>query len=134
MGLTNVKKKKTNKITEAKIIKFVRNNLLVIVGIAWHYGWGDTLCNEDDDWIKIIPKEYASVIKEIHIPRHRDGEFDGDFIVYGNFKKAIHVTCTKEELGVCKAHYMGLNLFEWLSFVSKYRPELYEMWYKEAIK
>lgn len=121
-------KKKTKKVTEAKIIKFVRDNLLNIVGAAWHYGWGDTLCNEDEEWTKIFPKEYASVITEIHIPRHRDGEFEGDFIVYGNFKNAIHITCTKEELGVCKAHFNGLHLSERLANISRNDPKYFELW------
>lgn len=120
------------RIPKKKIEKWFKENLLTIVSAANTCGWGDMAYREDFEGI--IPEKLKPFIGNIQVPRHRDGEYDGDFVIpIRHSKKNIVITCTKEVLAMCKAFTDGQNvdnLFNRILAGDNYVMDFYEQSYR----
>lgn len=94
--------------TMAKNVKnWFRKNMLNIVACAWTNGYGEVAYRSDIE--KILPKNLYNHVFKVHVPRHRDGEFIGNFKVLVD-NEIIEIECTELELKMCKAHYAMLTV------------------------
>lgn len=92
----------------AKSVKsWFHKNMLNIVACAWTNGYGDVAYRSDIE--KLLPKKLYKHVFNIHVPRHRDGEFVGNFRVLVDHE-TIEIECTELELKMCKAHYAKLTI------------------------
>lgn len=118
------------RIPKKKIEKWFRENILVIVSSANGFGWGDTAYRDEFDGI--VPKELKPFIGNIHVPRHRDGEYDGDFVIHiRNSRKDVTMKCSTEVLAMCKAHTNGESVTRMMKLINSGD---YEQWYRRLRK